>query len=117
MSHKLRINPLKFLVFLLPASLPIIFSLPVEWMYVIYARNIGINNIAYAIAFIYPIVSAIVFVRNKFFLWSAPVVYAVFIISTALIFGLTHGALPLFMMELAAIVWSLVCSLVAFLVR
>jgi hypothetical protein len=86
-------------------------------MYVIHERNIGINTIAFAIAFVYPIISTILFVKNKILLWSAPAVYAVLLVISVLIYGLTHGFMPFFMLELAAIVWSLVCSLIAFLFR
>jgi len=120
MRHKT--NPLKFLVFLLPVALPFLLMVPMSWNPVTGEHEstiagIEVNSIIYAIAFLYPIASAAVFFKNKLLLWSAPVVYIVLTIVSAVRMGGSPNAFGMiFVVELAAIAWSLLCSLAAFFI-
>jgi len=122
MPNRAKTHPLKFLVFLLPISLPFLFMVPArfnpatyEWENTI--AGIDVNSIIYAVALIYPVASAAVFCRHRLLRWSSPMVFAsVTIVSAVFMHGSPNAFGMLLAVELAAIAWSLVCSLAAFLI-
>ena len=122
MSQKAKIHPPKFLVFLLPISLPFLLDRPAEWNPVTYKwestiAGIDVNSIIYAVALIYPVVSALVFCKHRLLLWSPPMVFAAAAIVSAIFMrGSPNAFGMIFIVELAAIAWSLLCSLTAFLI-
>jgi len=109
-----KISPLKFLVFLLPILLPVSLSLSVEWNPATHSWDTRLaNSIFYAFAFLYPVISAIVFSSNKILVWSTPVVYVVLTVISAVLMGSLPNAFGM----LAAIAWSLICTGTAVLIR
>jgi hypothetical protein len=120
MSRNAKINPLKFLVFLLPAVIPALLLIPREYNPVTYEWEsvIDVNAALYALLAIYPVVSAIVFFKNKILLWSAPAVHLVLtLFSVMLAWGSASVSSMFLAVGLAAIVWSLACSFVALLIK
>ncbi|MCL2494744.1 MAG: hypothetical protein FWE98_03700 [Oscillospiraceae bacterium] len=123
MPNRAKIHPLKFLVFLLPISLPLLFMIPASYNPVTYEwentiAGIDVNHLIYAIAFIYPAVSALVFCKHRLLLWSPPMVFAAAAIVSAIFMrGSPNAFGMIFIVELAAIAWSLLCSLTAFFIR
>ncbi|MCL2494806.1 MAG: hypothetical protein FWE98_04025 [Oscillospiraceae bacterium] len=123
MNRKLGTIFLKSLVFLLPSALPVLLIVPSKWNPVTYEWNttiagIDANTIIYSIIVMYPVVSAIVFFKNKISVWSAPMVNLVLTAFSALFMSGSPNAFGMiFVVELAAIGWSLFCSLIAWTVR
>jgi len=115
MSNRVKVNPLKFLVFLLPALIPLPFILT-HAHYVLYLLS---WLLCIFVTAIYPIISAIVFVESNIFIWSAPAVYTVMTtIVTLWIYvwsGGPAGDQFLFILPficLSAIGWSVMCTMI-----
>jgi hypothetical protein len=122
MPNQAKINPLNFLVFALPVSLPFIFMVPASWNpatseWENTIAGIEVNFIIYAIALLYPIASAVVFFKHRLLLWSAAAAYAILTIICMVYMGGSPNAFGMILIvELAAIAWSLLCSLAAFFI-
>lgn len=112
MNRRAKPKPAKFLVFLLPVVI-------VSVLFLVPSKLSAAGDIVfYALAALYPVVSAIVFFKNRVLLWSAPMIYSALTVTAA---ALTYGSTSVFSMFMAtglsAVALSLVCSFVAFLVR
>gem|GEM_PF-5424869 len=103
-----NINPIRFLVFLLPIAGLFALTLPYEF-------NRLADVIFYTTFWIFPVLSAIVFAKHKIFVWSAPISITLILLVALILVSFTSTSFfyAFLFIGLTFIGWSLICTIVA----